>query len=446
VHTDATALGLPWAIPFVGLLLTLALCPPIFPSFWISNYGKIILFWVLTTIAPLVACFGLDATLYQILNLLIGNYIPFIILISTLFAIAGGIHIDLNFRGAPNQNVILLACGAFLASIVGTTGASMLLIRPLIRANSSRAHKSHVIIFFIFVVANIGGGLSPLGDPPLFLGFLRGVHFWWPLLNLWLPFLVTLAIIFLIFYAYDCARYYNERENGSDCQPFKISISGKVNLLLLALLIATVMLAKILIPDSNNYIYFQDLKGSTVAISIILLGILLLSILSTPKYIYEDNQFEWAPMTEVAKVFAGIFVTIMPVLAMLRVGPQGAFAEVLSLLHTPDGQPNAAMYFWLSGGLSSFLDNAPTYLVFFNAAGGDSKLLMENESLTLVAMSAGAVFMGANSYIGNAPNLMIKAVAEHHGIKMPSFIGYLGCSVLVLMPTFYFLSWLFFAR
>ncbi|MDO9438743.1 sodium:proton antiporter [Hydrogenophaga sp.] len=436
-----------WGVPFAGLLLSIALMPLLVPTFWHHHYGKVAAAWALAFLLPFALQFGASATSHEIVHAMLAEYIPFIILLTALFTVAGGIHIRGNLHGAPGLNVAILAIGAVLASFMGTTGASMLLIRPLIRANDNRVHKAHVVVFFIFIVSNIGGSLTPLGDPPLFLGFLKGVEFFWTAKNILPDTLFLLAALLAIFYAIDTWFYRREGVLPVDPTPDTrpgIAFEGARNFWLLGGVIFFVLLSGIW----KSSVVF-DILGTPVGLpglvrDVGLVVITLLSLKVTPSKVHADNQFEWGPMLEVAKLFAGIFLTIVPVIAMLKAGTQGPFGAVVSAVTRPDGQPDPAMYFWATGILSSFLDNAPTYLVFFNTAGGDPVALMTTFATTLAAISAGAVFMGANTYIGNAPNLMVKAIAEDRGIRMPSFFGYMLWSVGILVPLFLLMTWIWF--
>ncbi|MBS0320555.1 MAG: sodium:proton antiporter, partial [Proteobacteria bacterium] len=344
-------------------------------------------------------------------------------------------------------NTGILALGAALASVMGTTGASMLLIRPLLRANDNRRHRAHVVVFFIFLVANIGGALTPLGDPPLFLGFLKGVDFFWTTQALLWPTLMASCILLALFHAVDRWLWQREgeaRPAAQDPTPDQpVHIDGKINFLFLLGILALVLLSGawksgIAIDIAGTS---RDLQG--IVRDAGLLGIAWASWRLTPHAVREAHHFEWGPIVEVAKLFAGIFLTIIPAIAMLRAGTDGALAPVVNLVTGTDGQPNDALYFWVTGALSSFLDNAPTYLVFFNLAGADPAALMGPMASTLTAISLGAVFMGANTYIGNAPNFMVKAIAESRGVRMPSFFAYLGWAVLVLMPIYVLLTLVF---
>jgi Na+/H+ antiporter NhaD/arsenite permease-like protein len=374
------------------------------------------------------------------------EYIPFIILLTALFTVAGGIHIRGNLHGAPGLNTGILAVGAVLASFMGTTGASMLLIRPLIRANDNRVHRAHVVVFFIFIVSNAGGSLTPLGDPPLFLGFLKGVDFFWTAKNILPDTLFVVGVLLALFYAID--RHYYRKEGVLPVDPTpdtqRVGFDGAVNFWLLGGVVAFVLISGFWKSSVGFDIFGTRVGLPGLVRDVGLIAITLLSLKITAAKVHADNQFEWGPMLEVAKLFAGIFLTIIPVIAMLKAGTQGPFGAVVSAVTRADGQPDPAMYFWATGVLSSFLDNAPTYLVFFNTAGGDPAALMTTYASTLAAISAGAVFMGANTYIGNAPNLMVKAIAESRGVRMPSFFGYMAWSGLILVPLFAVSTFLFF--
>lgn len=446
---DGAALAPHWALPFAGILLSIAVFPLVAPVFWHRHFGKVAALWAIAFLAPFAYAFGSGAAALALAHAFVAEYIPFIVLLTALYTIAGGICVRGNLHGSPLVNTALLALGTALASIMGTTGAAMLLIRPLLRANDNRRHVVHVFMFFIFLVANVGGSLSPLGDPPLFLGFLNGVGFFWTTRHLALPMLFVTAVLLTVFYGLDVYFYKRpgeERAPGLDPSPDSITIviEGKRNFGLLALAIAFVLMSGLWKPGitfdvAGAHLALQDLvRDAALAV------LTLVSLAITPHTARTGNAFNWAPIAEVAKLFAAIFVTIAPVVMMLKAGERGAFASVLHLVTDPQGKPIDAMYFWATGILSSFLDNAPTYLVFFNLQGGDARVLMDAGASTLAAISAGAVFMGANSYIGNAPNFMVKAIAESRGVRMPSFFGYLGWSGAVLIPVFLLTTWLFF--
>ena len=444
---DGAQLSAVWGVPFAGILLCIALMPLLTPHFWHHHYGKVVAAWSLAFFLPFAALFGADVAGVNLVHALFAEYIPFIVLLTALFAVSGGIFIRGNLHGSPGLNTSILAIGAFLASFMGTTGASMLMIRPLIRANANRKHVAHVVVFFIFIVANAGGSLTPLGDPPLFLGFLKGVDFFWTIKNIFPETLFLIGSLLAIFFVLD-SWYYHKREEIQVTDPTpdsrQIGFDGKVNFILLGGVVALVLMSGLWKSTVVFHVAGTDVGLPGLIRDVGLVAITLISLNLTPSQVHTDNQFSWGPMQEVAKLFAGIFLTIIPVIAMLKAGVNGPFGAVVSAVTNPDGSPNVMMYFWITGLLSSFLDNAPTYLVFFNTAGGDAQVLMTTLAPTLAAISAGAVFMGANSYIGNAPNLMVKAIAEDRGIKMPSFFGYMAWSCCVLIPLFIVMTFIWF--
>ena len=443
---DGSTLALAWAIPFAGILLSIALVPLLAPIFWHHHFGKVAAGWGLLFLVPFAVVYGPGAAGAGFVHALMAEYIPFIVLLTALFCVAGGIHIRGNLHGSPGLNTAILAIGALLASVMGTTGASMLLLRPLIRANDNRVHRTHVFVFFIFIVSNVGGSLTPLGDPPLFLGFLKGVDFFWTMQHIWPETLFITVSLLALFYGMDTRAYRKEGVLRVDPTPDtrRLGFDGAVNFWLLGAIIALVLMSGFWKSDVEFNVWGTPVGLPGLLRDLGLVAIILLTLRITPASVYQDNQFSWGPMQEVAKLFAGIFLTIIPVIAMLRAGTDGPFGAVVALVTGPDGQPNPAMYFWATGLLSSFLDNAPTYLVFFNIAGGDPQALMTTYASTLAAISAGAVFMGANTYIGNAPNLMVKAIAEDRGVKMPSFFGYMLWSGCILIPLFILVTFLFF--
>jgi Na+/H+ antiporter NhaD/arsenite permease-like protein len=447
-HLDGSTLPLIWAVPFAGILLSIAICPLAVPHFWEHHFGKVSAGWSVAVLLPLLILGGWQVSLYEFLHLMLLEYIPFIILLLALFTVAGGIHFGGSFRGTPVSNTAFLAAGTAIASWTGTTGASMLLIRPVMRANMARAHKAHVIIFFIFLVSNIGGSLTPLGDPPLFLGFLKGVSFFWPTVHIFLPMLIVSVLLLAIFFVLD--SYYYRRDAAAEAaaaqvtEPARIRISGWSNVALLGAIVGAVLLSGVWQAGPLATIYHVEIETQNVVRDLLLVAITYVSWSFTDREHRKANAFNWGPILEVAKLFAGIFITIMPVIAILRAGTEGSLGAVVGAVTGDDGAPLNSMYFWLTGALSSFLDNAPTYLVFFNTAGGDAQELMGPLATTLTAISAGAVFMGANSYIGNAPNFMVKSIAESSGVKMPSFFGYMVWSSLILLPLFALVTVLFF--
>ena len=415
---DPVALGLSlplWSVlPFAGFLLAIALFPLLAPAFWARHYGK-----VSAAFAIPVAAWFLFAAPRELFHTAM-EYISFLVLLASLFTISGGILVRGTIRGTPGVNCAFLGAGAVLSNLLGTTGASMLLIRPLLRANSHRTKAAHVVVFFIFVVANIGGALTPIGDPPLFLGYLKGVPFFWTVSNLWHYWLVTAAIVIGIFYGLDRLAVRSERADGPAMESgtgekTPITVEGKWNFLLLGGVIGAVFL-----PTP-----VRETAMTAAAI---------LSAWKTSARVREENEFTWHPIEEVAILFAGIFATMIPALLILKA--RGGELGVT--------QP--WQFFWATGMLSSFLDNAPTYLTFFSLAqglGGPVDVAGVSAPI-LRAISAGAVFMGANTYIGNAPNFMVKAIAEGAGVRMPSFFGYMGWSAAILLPVFALLTWIYF--
>ena len=441
---DGARLSPLWAVPFVGTLLSIALWPLIAPHFWHRHFGKIAAAWALAFLLPFAAVFGPAAAGVGLVHALLAEYLPFILLLTALYTVSGGIYIRGNLHGTPLLNTGILLAGGLLASVMGTTGASMLLIRPLIRANAQRRSGVHVVVFFIFIVGNVGGALTPLGDPPLFLGFLKGVDFFWTLRHL-LPATALLMVALLaIFYGVDSWLYRREGAARPGAAPGdeRLGLQGTVNFALLAAVVALVLLSGVWKPGIAFSVAGTPVGLPGLVRDVGLLAVTAASLALTPRAVHARNQFGWAPMQEVAKLFAGIFLTLIPVIAMLQAGEGGPFGAVVRAVTHADGTPHPAAYFWATGLLSSFLDNAPTYLVFFNTAGGDAATLMGPLASTLAAISAGAVFMGANTYIGNAPNLMVKAIAEDRGVKMPSFFGYMAWSGAILLPLFAVMTWL----
>ena len=549
-------------IPFIGMLLSIAIIPLINFHFWEHHYGKISLAWIVIFSIPFLIGYKGDGW-YEIVHIILLDYLPFIILLTVLFTCAGGICLKGSLRGSPVVNTVMIAIGTALASWMGTTGAAMLLIRPLLRANQWRTHRVHVVVFFIFLVANIGGSLTPLGDPPLFLGFLKGIDFFWTmaLLPAMLPVAIVLLIIFFIF---DTFMFRKEGTPPEDGKKEPLRLQGVWNFVLIVGIIGAILWSKSLADgpfkdhsiaekmapqiktaeekmtatkaeletyvnahendttikfDISNHEYYelrqnhfhavaevnslraQKTHDENRGISIfgvtvpyfnlvrdgLLLLIVFISLRYTPMYIpsslavaarmiflkitgrYSEhehnlpehghhasdpnlletnvraaNGFTWGPILEVAKLFIGIFICMIPALKILQAGIDGSLSTIVLAVQTTTNDPVNAMYFWLTGILSSFLDNAPTYVVFFNTAGGDPTSLMGPMSQTLLAISCGAVFMGANTYIGNAPNFMVKAIAEENGIRMPSFFGYMIWSVAILIPVFVIVTFVFF--
>ncbi len=453
-HTE-TGKHLPlWScIPFAGILLSIAVFPIVAPTFWHHHYPKVSFAWALLLAAPFLIIFKGEA-LYQILHIVLVDYIPFIILLWGLFTASGGIYLKGKLVGKPTVNVIFLIVGTILASWMGTTGAAMLLIRPLLRANRERKHKVHTVVFFIFLVANIGGSLTPLGDPPLFLGFLHGVPFFWTF-KILPQMLAAAGILLVLYFIIDSLLYRRDKQfiDAKEGEKESIRVHGAHNFLLLLGIMGAVLLSGYWHPGSYSIFGVHVAIESSIRDFLILL-IGVISIKSTHPDHRKSNEFSWFPIKEVAYLFAGIFITIIPPLLILKAGTEGSAAFVIEAVNKP------FHYFWITGALSSFLDNAPTYLTFFNLALG--KLAIPPEHVTAVlagvmdhsatqafitdlkAISAGAVFFGANTYIGNAPNFMVRSIAEESKVRMPSFFGYMLWSVGILVPLFVLITFIFF--
>lgn len=424
------------ALPFCGTLLSLSLLPLLAPALWHRFENYILGFWGTLSVVFIMSSSPFNKASHILFETIWGEYIPFVTLIFALFTITGGVHIDLHSRSTPLKNVCLLAVASLTASFVGTTGASILFIRPLLHFNKGRTHIIHTAVFFIFIVSNIAGCLTPLGDPPLFLGYLMKVPFFWPLVHLWKPFLFVFSALLFIYWCIDSYFFKREPVHASDV-PFKIHVEGKRNFLFLLLVIATVMTTPNLAATQIGNIFGVKITLPDCLSIVLLLSIGLLSYWLTPHNIHKKQHFNFNPISEITRVFLCIFITLAPVSQMLAAGKNGPFAPLLSLMATSNPAP---YYFWLTGIFSSFLDNAPTYLVFFELAGGNVAQLTTTQAPILIAISLGAVFMGALTYIGNAPNFMVRSIAKQHGINMPSFLGYMGWSLLILLPLFLIMS------
>ena len=435
-------------IPFAMILLSIALFPLILPDFWHHHFGKISAFWAASLGVPFLIIFKGDA-LYQILHIILADYVPFIILLWSLYTVSGGILLRGTLRGTPILNLIILIIGTLLASWMGTTGAAMLLIRPFLRANDYRKNRTFMVVFFIFLVANVGGSLTPLGDPPLFLGFLHGVSFFWTF-NILPHMLLVVIILLVIYFILDTYHYRKEGVTAPEEEGVKepLKLEGVYNFLFLAGIVGAVLMSGILDwGEINTFGVHRSIQDWVRDGLLILMGIL--SLVATPIQLRDDNNFTWFPIIEVAYLFIGIFITMIPCLLILKAGSQGALAFLTN------GVTQPVHYFWVTGGLSAFLDNAPTYLTFFNSALGAFypgaseaqavPLLMTESAIYLKAISAGAVFFGACSYIGNAPNFMVRSISEEAGTPMPSFFGYiLKYSLIYLIPTFVIVTLVFF--
>ncbi|KFO66900.1 sodium:proton antiporter [Smithella sp. SCADC] len=437
-----------WSVlPFVGILLSIALIPLAFPHFWHNHFPKVSFFWALVFAIPFIYFFK-ETALREIAHIIIIDYIPFILLLGSLYIVSGGIYIKGTLKGTPAVNSIILLIGTILASVIGTTGASMLLIRPILRSNSWRVYKVHTIVFFIFLVSNIGGSLTPLGDPPLFLGFLHGVPFFWTMKIL--PEMAFASIVLLFLYFILDSHYYKKEIMTAvpDSEQEPVKIEGSHNFIFLFGIIGAVLFSgSVKLGQINLFGINQTIENLIKDAILILMGIA--SLISTRQEIHKNNEFSWAPILEVAYLFAGIFITIIPALAILKAGENGSLHWLIKSVDSP------AQYFWTVGMLSSFLDNAPTYLTFFNSILGKFypgipeasavALLIVEKIPHLAAISVGAVFMGANTYIGNAPNFMVKSIAEEAGVKMPSFFGYIfRYSMPILVVLFTIMTFIFY--
>ena len=435
-------------IPFACMLLSIALFPLLAPEFWHHHFGKVSAFWAAAKAGPFLYVYQ-GTALYEIIHIILADYVPFIILLWSLYTVSGGILLKGSLRGTPVVNVLILTLGTLLASWMGTTGAAMLLIRPFLRANNYRKNRTFMVVFFIFLVANIGGSLTPLGDPPLFLGFLHGVSFFWTFAIV--PHMATVSGLLLVVYFFlDLYHYRKEtgRVPADEAEKTPLKLVGVHNFIFLAGIIGAVLMSGMVDWGHINLLgVHRGIQDWVRDGLLIVMGIL--SMATTALEIREDNDFTWFPIIEVAYLFVGIFITMIPCLLILKAGANGQLAFVINAVKEP------VHYFWVTGALSGFLDNAPTYLTFFNTALGSHfpgmaeaqavPLLMTDKALYLKAISAGAVFFGACSYIGNAPNFMVRSISEEAGTPMPSFFGYiLKYTVVFLLPVFAVVSFIFF--
>ncbi|RLT44625.1 MAG: sodium:proton antiporter [Chloroflexi bacterium] len=422
----------PWTTAFfAAMLAAIAILPLVAGHWWHRNRNKLLVSVVLSL--P-VLLFLMAEGIYAPIGHAVEEYFAFIVLLGSLFVISGGILVEGDIRATPLVNTGFLALGALLASFMGTTGASMLLIRPLLRTNSERKFTLHTPIFFIFIVSNVGGLLTPLGDPPLFLGYLRGVPFEWTF-GLWKEWLFVSVVLLTVYFVLDSRAYRKERsvDIASDQQQVQpLKVSGTLNLLLLlGIVLAVAFLNEKYIGAAAHYLTREW----------VMIGLAALSWFLTPKLLREKQAFSFGPIVEVAVLFVGIFITMIPALLLLeQKGGQ------LGLTHPWH-------FFWATGLLSALLDNAPTYLAFFSLAQGASaelgalypavEMVQRIPANILAGIALGAVFMGAMTYIGNGPNFIVKAIAEESGIAMPSFGGYLKWSFAVLLPLWVAVTLLF---
>jgi Na+/H+ antiporter NhaD/arsenite permease-like protein len=433
-----------WGLPFVGLVLSIAFLPGIAPAFWNRRYGAIALAWALAFVGPDMALRGWHVSGGALGAMALDEYIPFVLLLGTLYVVAGGLRISGAPRGTPAVNTALLGIGTLLAGLIGTPGASLLMLRPMIQANRHRERTAHVYVFFILLVANVGGALSPIGNAPLFLGYLKGVPFFWPSLHLALPTLALAAGLLLTFYALEHYLRRGVRDEGTLAEIEKLRLEGGVNLLLLGASVAAILL-RVVFRETREFTLFGVPWNSIDAASdLMLLLIGLASFAVTPTALRRANDFAWAPLAEVVALFAAIFVTLIPATAMMVAGAAGPLAPLYARAFA-GGVPDTGFFFWATGLLSAVLDNAPTYLMFFGLAGDDAARLAGPLAKTLAAISAGACFFGGLTYLGNAPNLMVRAVVASHGVRMPSFPRYILYAAACLVPWLLLVEALFFA-
>jgi Na+/H+ antiporter NhaD/arsenite permease-like protein len=433
-------------LPFVALLLAIAIAPLVAPQWWHSNRNKALV--AVAVSLPVLLYLGAGEPGRAVLGEKAHEYLGFIVVIGALFVITGGIHIEGSLSGTPLVNTGVLGLGAVLANVVGTTGASVLLIRPLLRANKSRQRTAHIVVFFIFIVANCGGLLTPIGDPPLLLGFLKGVPFEWTL-RLWPQWLTVTAVLLFVFNLWDQAVFDREERArpGSQLEQVMVHeplrVRGAVSMAALGGVLLTIVSAGKAAAGGRPWA--MGVQEAIIAL------LAVTAYIATSRETRERNGFTFAPLVEVAVLFAAIFATMAPVLEILNAWSQGA----RTVLGMGFGVSQPWQFFWASGALSSLLDNAPTYLAFAASAAGlqgvpahgpfIGALALDPETARiLAAIATGSVFMGANTYIGNAPNFMVKAIAEENGIKMPSFFGYMAYSCGILLPIFVAITLLFF--
>jgi Na+/H+ antiporter NhaD/arsenite permease-like protein len=432
------------AIPFGGLLLCIALLPlvPSAHHWWENNLHKLFAAMCLSlvTLGYYAAAYDMTKVLHVLEHAILAEYVPFMVVLFALFSISGGVCLKGDLAAHPATNTALLAVGGLIASFIGTTGASMLLIRPLLQTNSNRKHVVHTVVFFIILVCNVGGTLLPIGDPPLFLGYLMGVPFLWTL-TLWKEWAFALAVLLPLYFIWDTLAYRRETRRDIQRDETQIQPLRMTGLLNFVWLFGVVLSAALIKPGEG--LLGSGFRPFPYMRELVMLGFSALSLRLTPRQIRIDNQFNYTAVWEVAALFAGIFICMQAPIEILR----HSGATLQPYLHSP------ARFFWATGILSSFLDNAPTYVVFLETAASMShesasnlvpllgkRVVTEPE---LVAISIGAVFMGANTYIGNGPNFMVRSIAEQSGIRMPSFFGYMLYSGGILLPVFLVITLLF---
>jgi Na+/H+ antiporter NhaD/arsenite permease-like protein len=434
-----TAPPLAAGIPFVGLLASMSVFPIVAPRFWQRRMGIVAFAWIALLLIWQAAGLGIAAAAGGAWHALVSDYVPFVSLLLALFTAGGGVLLRGGLPGTPAGNTAMLLAGMILGLVMGTTGASMVLINPLLHANAHRRRKVHLVVFLVVLVANASGALTPLGNPPLYIGLLHGVPFFWPARHLLAPFLVVTALVLATFYLLD--RILAAKEPPAPARE-RLRVRGWGNLALI-LVVVTVVLAEGFLPPWQIILLGEPMALAQLATVMVLLAVTVVSAAFTPRAIRQANDFSWHPMTEVMILFAAIFLTIGPVMALLELGIDGPVAPLLRLAGGADPWPLA--YFWLTGLLSAFLDNAPTYLVFFELAGVRPAEMPEGASATLAAISAGAVFFGGLTYIGNAPNMMLRAIAAHRGVRMPGFFGFMLLASGLMLPVLAVVGLLFFA-
>lgn len=434
-----------WGIPCLGIIFSMSFIPPISAKFWNQYSRHVFVFWTLTYVICAGCVFGLSPAVISVFDAIFSDYISFVIQISTLFIVSGGIFINLAVRSTPAFNTAFLFGSSLLAGWIGTTGTATLMIRPMLRANSHRHYRVHLMVFFIFLVANIGGAFSPLGDPPLFVGFTNGIDFFWFAKHLYPYIFGTLFFLCAIFFLIDTQllkvekriRKKNKLPENKDDDDNEFRIKGKFNIILLALVLVTVMFCNF---DAKFAVFGKNYHWSSVARNIILLTISWISLKFTKRSIRERNNFSLAPIHEVAELFAGIFITATPIIEMLHQGTNGSLKWIFEQI-THNGEFVLQKCFWISGLLSSILDNTPTFLIFFHLTSGNAQDLMTTHANLLTSFSIATVFMGALTYIGNAPNLMVRSISRNYGVKVPSFLEYMLWSFGILIPVFVIISY-----
>jgi Na+/H+ antiporter NhaD/arsenite permease-like protein len=428
---EIAAPGLIWAAPFLGVLA---------PRFWHRHVGVVAGFWIACLLLPRAVAASPAVAAASAWHAVLIEYLPFITLLSALYAAGGGVLIRGGPAGTPAGNTMMLAAGMALGMVMGQAGAAMVLINPLLHANAHRRRKVHLVLFVIVLVANASGALTPLGNPPLYIGFLEGVPFFWTTRHLFAPLLLLAGALLTAFYLID--RRFAAGEPAPPV-PERLRVRGGGNAALI-LLTAAVVLAQNATTGGEASLFGQKVAVTRLVAIGAFVAVTILSAKLTPRAIRQANEFSWEPMIEVGKLFLAIFITIEPVLRMLEAGLNGEFGWVLRLTMNAAGNPRPAAYFWLAGILSAFLDNAPTYLVFFKLAGLHPPVVVAGQVRELAALSAGAVFFGGLTYIGNAPNMMLRGVAAHRGVRMPGFFGFMVMSAAVLLPVFGLLTAVFF--